>query len=125
MGMFRKTKQSSLILDIINNSKDHLTAYDIYKKCLLEINNISLGTVYRNLNNLVDTHQIRKIIDFNGLEHFDNIIVPHYHFLCLKCGYIGDIYNKIDIPLECNFGKVMSYEIVYYGICHNCCKEEN
>ena len=125
MGSFRKTKQSALILNIINESSEHLSAFDVYKKCLEHINNISLGTVYRNLNNLSENNQIRKIIDFNGVEHFDNLKFAHNHFICTKCMQISDIMECVDIPLECEFGKILNYEIIYKGLCHNCCKEEN
>ena len=125
MGSFRKTKQSTLILDIINKSCEHLNANDVYNKCLKDINNISLGTVYRNLNNLVDNHQIRKIIDLNGVEHFDNLKISHNHFICINCNHIYDIIDDVEMPLSCEFGNIESYEITYKGICHNCCKEEN
>ncbi len=126
MGNFRNTKQSALILNIINNSCEHLNAYEVYNKCLKHINNISLGTVYRNLNNLVDNHQIRKIIDLNGVEHFDNLKISHNHFICTNCMQISDIIDKVNIPLECEVGKIMDYEIIYKGLCHNCLmKEEN
>ena len=125
MGSFRKTKQSALILDIINNSSEHLNAYEVYEKCLKEINNISLGTVYRNLNNLVENHQIRKINGLDGIEHFDNLKHVHNHFICIKCMRINDVFDKVSIPLECTFGKVINYEIFYKGICNNCLEEEN
>ena len=125
MGSFRKTKQSTLILNIINESFEHLTAFDVYNKCLKYINNISLGTVYRNLNNLVDNHQIRKIIDLNGVEHFDNLKISHNHFICTKCMIINDIIDYANMPFNCKYGKIIDCEIIYKGICHNCCKEES
>ena len=121
----RNTKQKNLIFEIINNSYDHLSAYQVYDIARADMPNISLGTVYRNLNNLVDSNQIRKIIDLNGVEHFDNLKISHNHFICTNCNHIYDIIKNVDIPLECEFGKVESYEIIYKGICHNCCKEEN
>ena len=68
MGLYRNTKQSALILNIINESSDHLTASMIYEKARCIIPNISLGTVYRNLNSLYDANKIRKVIQIN----FDN-----------------------------------------------------
>lgn len=50
----RNTKQRECILDIINNSYDHLNAYQVYDKAREIISNISLGTVYRNLSWLCD-----------------------------------------------------------------------
>ena len=45
----KNTKQRSVILSIINNSNNHLDAYEIYDMAKRAIRNISLGTVYRNL----------------------------------------------------------------------------
>jgi len=125
MGSFRNTKQSLLILDIINNSYNHLTAYDVYEVCKKEISNISLGTVYRNLHNLVDNHKIRCIIGLDGVEHYDNLKNDHNHFICVKCQKIDDIYDKIKVPIKSNLGKVINYEILYKGICNNCMEKEN
>ena len=55
----RNTKQRECILDIINNSYDHLNAYQVYDKAREIISNISLGTVYRNLSWLCDNDKIR------------------------------------------------------------------
>ena len=48
------SKQRDLIERIIKESMLHLTAEEIYKEARKEMPNISLGTVYRNLGNLVD-----------------------------------------------------------------------
>lgn len=50
----RNTTQRNLILDIINNSCEHLTAEEVYEIARKSILNISLGTVYRDLNILVE-----------------------------------------------------------------------
>ncbi len=125
MGNFRNTKQSKLILDIINKSCDHLNASEVYQECLKSIKNISLGTVYRNLNNLVDNNMIRKIIDLNGVEHFDNFKCLHNHFICVNCLKIIDVFDEINVPLKCDFGKIVNYEIFYKGICYKCLEKEN
>ena len=49
----RNTKQRDLILSIVNNSYSHPGALDIYNEAVKLIPNISLGTVYRNLNLLI------------------------------------------------------------------------
>ena len=46
----RDTKQRRLVLEIINNSYNHPTAYQVHEECLKVLPNISLGTIYRNLN---------------------------------------------------------------------------
>mgnify|MGYP000939806370 CR=1 FL=1 len=55
------SKQRDLIERIIKESMLHLTAEEIYKEARKEMPNISLGTVYRNLGNLVDEGKVRKL----------------------------------------------------------------
>ena len=52
------------ILNIILNSDSHPDANYIYNLVKQEMPNISLGTVYRNLNTLSNKGKIRKIILF-------------------------------------------------------------
>ena len=118
----RETKQRNLILEIINNSTVHLIAEDIYKLAREKIPNISLGTVYRNLNFLLDQGSIRKI-KINSIDHVDNVKKFHNHFICTKCNTIYDVFEKESITNN-TCGKVMSYEIIYKGICNKCIEEE-
>ena len=67
----RNTKQRDLILQIINNSYNHPCAYDIYLDCKKEIPNISLGTVYRNLNTLLESNSIQKIKSTDNIDRYD------------------------------------------------------
>ena len=78
----RNTKQRELILNIINNSYNHPSAYDIYLECKKIIPNISLGTVYRNLNTLIETNSIQKI------KTTDNKIQINFFIILSSLGVI-------------------------------------
>ena len=69
----KNTKQRNVILGIINNSNNHLDAYEIYDMAKREINNISLGTVYRNLGQL-ERHGMVISIVVNGVKHYDKVV---------------------------------------------------
>ena len=120
----RETKQRNLILEIINNSCDHLKAEDIYEISKKHISNISLGTVYRNLNYLYEFGSIRKIKSNDNIDHYDNINVKHNHFICSKCNKIYDVFESVLEINKIDCGIVMNYEKIYNGICNNCIKEE-
>ncbi len=121
----RNTKQRSLILKIINDSSDHLNTDQIYNIARKNIDNISLGTVYRNLNQLVETKKIMRIKTNEGLDRFDNLNVKHHHFVCDKCHNIIDIFDKINLNLtNINGNIVTDYEIKFRGICRDCIKKE-
>jgi ferric uptake regulator len=124
--MTRNSKQKTLILNIINSSYNHPNAYQIYDECKKVIPNISLGTVYRNLNNLVDNNEIRVIKTKEDVVRYDKIYNKHAHFICTNCGNIIDLdkkYYKEISSIENNV--VFDCEINYKGICEHCMKERN
>ncbi len=120
----RNTRQKDLILEIINSSYSHPSASEIHEKCLKKIPSISLGTVYRNLNLLVDLGLIRRIKMNDNIDRFDRND-EHVHFICTRCLRIVDIHDdffKGDINIGNN--RVMDYEINFKGICDKCLKKE-
>lgn len=119
----RSTKQKNLILDIINNSCSHPTALDIYNLCKRDIPNISLGTVYRNLNCLVDNGEIVRIKMPNNIDRYDKNFYKHAHFICIKCNNVIDINENFSFINDFSCGQVLDYEINFKGICKNCKKE--
>ena len=122
----RNTKQRNLILKIVNDSYDHLTAYQIYEIARDEISNISLGTVYRNLSCLINDDKIRKI-DIDGNLRFDKN-EKHIHFICSECNSIVDIFDDVfDDDRYVDGNLVMDYDIKLKGICKGCIerKEKN
>lgn len=122
----RYSKQKNLIYDIINKNREHFTADQVYREAKKEIPDISLGTVYRNLNNLVLEHKVRRIKMEDGTDRFDHTNDFHEHFICTNCNNIMDISSKNKvIPKSIEGNKVMSYEVFYKGICKNCLEKEN
>lgn len=119
----KNTKQKELILNIINNNYNHLSADEIYKECQKTIPNISLGTVYRNLNNLVKEQKIKRIKTVDNIDRFDHIN-EHSHFICVKCGKIIDIYEKLLTKMpDLENSKIIDYSITFNGICEKCREE--
>ena len=121
----RNTKQKQLILQIINNSTNHLNAFEVYEEARKSMPNISLGTVYRNLNMLVEEKNARRLKATSGIDRFDNTKTQHHHFVCMKCGKYYDVFDKIELKnLEENYGIIKNYEAQINGICNDCLKEE-
>lgn len=119
----RNTKQRDCIFDIVNNSYEHLSAYEIYDKAKEVISNISLGTVYRNLSWLCNNNKIKFLL-VNGVVRYDRNDI-HDHFICTKCNNIIDIVRTNKNIKYVNDNLVVDYEIKYKGICSKCQREEN
>ena len=117
----RNTKQKELILNVINNSYTHPTAEEIYLKCQRKISNISLGTVYRNLNQLVNLNIIQIIKMPDNINRYDKLD-EHIHFICIKCNKVLDISKNIEFDYRQLVGdnEVINCKISFEGICKEC-----
>jgi len=87
----RMTKQRKAILKILENTDIHPTADWIYEQVKKEIPNISLGTVYRNLNVLSEMGKIMTLDYGSSYSRFDGNPRNHYHFKCEKCEKVFDV----------------------------------
>ena len=110
----RNSIQRNLVYDIIQVSCDHPTADMVYLRAKQTMPKISLGTVYRNLNELVELGKILRINVPGDSDRFDKMLVKHSHFFCEKCKSILDI-NEINLN-----DVVIEIEISLYGICSKC-----
>ena len=119
--------QREKIAEFVLNSCEHPTAEMVYEKVRKELPNISLGTVYRNLNKLSERNKIKKIPMPNHCDRFDKTIIDHYHIHCIKCDRLEDIEINIDktfIEKQTKY-KILSCNLVFDGICNDCIKEGN
>ncbi len=99
MKKIRNTRQRTVILDILRESCSHPTAGMIYRDARRVLPDISLGTVYRNLNFLRDRGAVREIRSGKGgSSRFDRADIPHAHFHCVHCSALLDI--PLPSPLE-------------------------
>lgn len=56
----RNTIQRTLVLEAVNQLRNHATADEIYEKIVSEHPHIGRGTVYRNLQLLAESGEILK-----------------------------------------------------------------
>ena len=85
------SRQRESILNALNEKLDHPTAEMVYNCVKQEQPNISLGTVYRNLNQLVEQGTLRRIATPVSGDRFDIRVDPHAHLLCTCCGRVLDL----------------------------------
>ena len=129
MAALKYSRQRECIKNYLMTTKEHPTADEVYMKVKQEFPNISLGTVYRNLNLLTDIGDAVKISTPNGGDRFDGRLEPHNHFLCTKCGRLLDLdldMHSIDevnrLAAENFDGIITSSSTLFYGECSDCIK---
>lgn len=123
----RKSRQRDRILELVQEGGEHPTAQMIYEKLKLEISRLSLGNVYRNLRILIE-QGVLKSRDFgDGIERFDAITGPHYHFICERCGSVSDFFMPLQDSVTESAQKISGHTITghtiqFTGICEKCKK---
>lgn len=127
--MNKRSKQRDAILENLCSRRDHPTADELYFSLKQDMPQISLGTVYRNLNLLCDEKKIQKI-SVGGAEHYDGNANEHYHLHCVKCGRVVDVDMPLDekIKDECKKyfdGEIFGFSITFRGLCSNCSKQKS
>ena len=84
MTALKYSRQRESIKDYLMHTNAHPTADMVYLHVKEQFPNISLGTVYRNLNLLSDMGEIIKISTPDGADRFDGRTVPTITFSVLN-----------------------------------------
>ena len=121
----RYSHQRERIYRAVMESHVHPTANMVYDALKVEMPKLSLGTVYRNLNQLADAGRLRKIPLPDGNCRFDGTTGPHSHIVCGSCGRVADVMLPAltqlqqAIEQETNY-TLSSYDVVMHGVCGKC-----
>ena len=124
----RYSRQRELIYRCVQSSRAHPTAEMVYRELRLLHPNLSMGTVYRNLNLLaVEGALIRMPFP---VERYDAAITPHNHFRCTKCESVLDLEGPYQVELDEIARRQSGYHItghslIFEGICPVCMEQVN
>lgn len=125
----RYSRQRELIYEAVLGSKEHPTAEMVYQWLKPANPNLSLGTVYRNLNLLAEEGILIRM-PF-PVERYDGDIHPHSHFRCKECGRVFDLMlgyaSEIDeAAAQASPGfQIEGHDLTFSGLCPDCQKDEN
>ena len=120
----RYSKQREAIRLYMKGRHDHPTADNVYAAVREELPNISLGTVYRNLMQLVDAGELQVINTGDNISRFDPTTHEHAHFQCHECGRVSDIEGPVLSDLtkyaKKSCGEIESFALCFTGVCSDC-----
>lgn len=126
MPIVRRSKKRDAMLRLMRSTTCHPTADWIFQGMKLEYPDISLGTVYRNLNQLCEERLVMRVGVVDGHERFDADVTPHAHFFCDRCGVVMDLPDNAPTQnyvktLSKQYGfMVDSHEFKLHGLCKDC-----
>lgn len=120
-----KTLQREAILKMLAELNNHPTADEIYMNLRKIMPQISLATVYRNLEIMAKTGKIKKL-ETPDRKHYDAETAKHFHVFCPTCGKISNarldalyqLKDDIDREIQHLGFDDCKFELISY--CHNC-----
>ena len=102
----------------------HLNVDELYNKMLKEFPSISLATIYKNINQMINNAIIQEVKLPQTKSVYELIKEPHLHIICNVCLKVEDIIIGTDKIIE-EAEKVSGYKIddsfiTLKGVCHSC-----
>ena len=112
------------MLELIENSRSHMTAEQVFHALRQVYPKVALATVYNNLNRLWEDGRIRKV-SIEGMPDRYDRIQRHDHLVCRRCGKLSDIdLGGLTAELEKKAGiSILSYDLKLNYLCEECRKE--
>ena len=122
------TEQREIVLSVLLDAQDHLTAEEVYNEIKKEHtdSNIGIATVYRALSFLEEVDLITSIaFGTDGKKYESNAKSHHDHLICTNCGKIiefidDEIEKRQDKIAKKNKFKITSHSMQLYGTCETC-----
>ena len=121
----RNTIQRQLVISAVRSLSNHPTAEEVYNRIVLDYPDISKGTVYRNLNSLVDSGLLHRVSVPSSADRYDHMLTKHYHVQCVKCHRFMNV-DDLDYfqDLDDKIYRMENHNIVFQGVCPECQIEE-
>ncbi len=102
----------------------HISIEKLYDIMLRKFSSISLATIYKNINLMLEASFIQEVKVPNEKSVYELTKDAHSHIICQSCGEIVDIELDLDSVIsdavkESNY-KIEKSDLVLSGTCQNC-----
>ena len=125
----KQFRKRNAILECLRSTHTHPSAEMVHEMLREEHPDISLATVYRNLNYFKQQGLVSSVATVKGVERFDAITDPHVHFICGSCSQVLDL-PQISAPQslcgaaeEAVGGQIDACRLIFTGTCAHCLKK--
>ncbi|MGB5794143.1 Fur family transcriptional regulator [Poseidonibacter sp.] len=104
----------------------HMNIDDLYKKLLAKFPSVSLATIYKNINAMIEKVFLSEVKIPNTKSVYELVKAEHAHLVCSSCGAIEDVtINTNDVLKDASTlskFEIKSTNIVFSGLCPHCSK---
>lgn len=125
----RLTPHRREVFQVLAESTDHPTAYDVFNRVKGKSPSISLATVYNCLEHLTAGGLIKQVNVERSQSRYCANLHEHVHFHCDECGQVSDAHPKADfdpgqfwqLPAG---ARITRTDVAIHGVCPTCiCKK--
>jgi Fe2+ or Zn2+ uptake regulation protein len=125
----RLTRQRQLLLDLIEQSGEHLDAETLYTLAHQRDSKLNRVTVYRTLKTLKEGGLVDELdlMHYGGDQHYYETRrkQEHAHIICLRCGrveeFYGDPLSRLRRQIEATLGfQILIARTEIGGYCSHC-----
>lgn len=122
---YHLTRQRMAVYQALSRIPHHPTAEEVFLAVKKRLPRISLATVYKNLEALVQCGAAAKLTYGGDSARYDIRTDHHDHVRCLRCGKIWDIEPRAGssrvTPMELPKGfQVLECRVEFVGYCRSC-----
>ncbi len=123
---YRFTEQRAAVYRFLCGTASHPSADEVFQQVRAQVPGISLATVYKSLETLVNCGLAAKLTYGDGSARYDGRTDPHHHARCVSCDRVMDAPGRIpDQDLD-TLGQgldgffLVGYRLELTGFCENC-----
>lgn len=117
------TPQRIEIFRALASSHQHPTPEMVYERVKQSLPSVSLATIYKTLDTLVDLGVATEIATTGDAKRYDANMEEHHHLICTQCHSITDFVSPAfdKVPLPATHGFTPEFvSIRIHGLCQKC-----
>lgn len=122
----KATPQRLAIIQLMHTA-GHISIEELYQAIREEFTSISLATLYKNVNTMLDVSLIREVKIAGQKTKYEIEKESHAHIMCKSCGELKDIPFDPTLLLQksVDMGHYITEDvsIIISGICPECQKK--
>lgn len=122
----RVTAQRLAVLEVVDETRGHPCAEEVYAQVKKKLPRISLATVYKALGELRELGRL-TVLPVSGKLRYDlEQGSPHHHLVCTRCRRVEDVHPEdafqepmLDEGSKMGF-HITASEVTFRGLCPRC-----
>lgn len=125
----RLTPHRREVFQVLAESTDHPTAYDVFGRVKDRSPHISLATVYNCLEHLTTSGLIKQVHVERSQSRYCANLHEHVHFHCDSCGKVSDAlpithFDPAKFWQLPNGARITRTDVAIHGLCPDCAKKQ-